>query len=441
MNEHPRRRDADSRRDHPGVILLITLVILVILSTLGYTLSARVAARRHRDQYIIDCGIARHACASGMKYALASVGDLQFELISRPNEPDFSDIFALTEEQYQKLLAQMAKYVAGKKLADSDSEVATTERSASEDGRTWLEDANDEDANTPLSTSTAAVEIPGPYGPPWPMVTRPIKFEIGSATVTIAVEDENAKYPLAWALLADDKLRDKAGAGWTNFCEWMGYASQEIADLNKDLATIGETKPFKLEFKTEMVEVPQPTTQRTRVTRTTSSRTVASRSTVRKKPVSVQEQIRNQNTEFSKLFHSSMLDTVLLSRPSIESDSRRESAMKYLGLWATRHVNINTAPRHVLEAALTFGSIANAPKIADAIIRQRKIKPVTDVNEIRQANLGYSDSIEACRDFLVTSSTVFTVRVTAISGAAQATAVAAVTKEGSKMQPIAVICD
>jgi len=32
------------------VILLITLVILVILSTLGYTLCAEVAARRHRDQ-------------------------------------------------------------------------------------------------------------------------------------------------------------------------------------------------------------------------------------------------------------------------------------------------------------------------------------------------------------------------------------------------------
>ena len=47
------------------MILLITLVILVILSTLGYTLCVQVAARRHRDQYVIDYSIARHACASG----------------------------------------------------------------------------------------------------------------------------------------------------------------------------------------------------------------------------------------------------------------------------------------------------------------------------------------------------------------------------------------
>jgi capsular exopolysaccharide synthesis family protein len=37
-----------------GVILLITLVILVILSTLGYTLCVQVAARRHRA-YWQDC--------------------------------------------------------------------------------------------------------------------------------------------------------------------------------------------------------------------------------------------------------------------------------------------------------------------------------------------------------------------------------------------------
>ena len=73
MNGHRHRQDRDNRRDPPGVILLITLVILVILSTLGYTLCVQVTARRHRDQYMIDYSIARHACASGMKYALASV--------------------------------------------------------------------------------------------------------------------------------------------------------------------------------------------------------------------------------------------------------------------------------------------------------------------------------------------------------------------------------
>ena len=74
MNECRHQEGPDNGRRRRGVILLVTLVILVILSTLGYTLCVQVAARRHRDQYMIDYCVARHACASGLKYALASVG-------------------------------------------------------------------------------------------------------------------------------------------------------------------------------------------------------------------------------------------------------------------------------------------------------------------------------------------------------------------------------
>ena len=107
-HRHAHRPGPSSRRDGRGVILLITLVVLVILATLGYTLTVRVAARRHRDQYIVDYCIAKHACASGLKYALSSMKTLEFSLISRPNEPDFSDVFAMSEPEYQKLLDQMA---------------------------------------------------------------------------------------------------------------------------------------------------------------------------------------------------------------------------------------------------------------------------------------------------------------------------------------------
>jgi hypothetical protein len=428
-------------------------VILVILATLGYTLSVRVAARRHRDQYIIDRTIARHACASGMRYALASLESLDFELISRPNEPDFSDVFALSEPEYQKLLLQMERYLAQKSLSDPNlaMDVPTQGKTKQKKPRPGyandINDVNDMDPNEGLAASRAKVEIPGPYGPPWPLVTAPVEFEIGSAKVRIEIEDENAKYPLGWAMLADEKLKDEAGAGWMTFCEWMGYTAQEIAELNRDLVTIGGTKPFKMEFKTETAEVPvPPTALRGRVTRPApgaagAAGAAVARRTVSKKPVSAQEQAQQQNKEFAKLFHSSIVNTALLSRPSIASDSRKESALKYLGLWATRQVNINTAPRHVLEAALSFGSVTNAPKIAKAIIEQRKIKPVADVNEIKQAVLGYSDSIEDCRDFLTTASTVFTIRITAVSGAARASAIAAVNKEGDKIEPIAVICD
>ncbi len=458
----PSRPARADRRERPGVILLVTLVILVVLATLGYTLTVRMAARRHRDQYIIDYCQAKHACASGLKYALASLGQLQIQLISRPNEPDFSDVFALSEEQYQKLLAQ----VDANSLTDSNAPPMTVQKgvrdaNSAQDGRrtrktksvkratarsaetlnAW--DIND--ANDPYSSGTAAmpprVEIPGPYGPPWPLVAEPIEFEIGSAKVRIVMEDENAKYPLGWTLLADEKRQAEAAVGWATFCEWMGYTTDEIGQLREDMARIGKIKPFKTEFKTETQAVTPATNPPSRVTRPTASPATSVRRTAAKKPVPPAVQIEQQNKEFAKLFHSSLVDADLLARPSIVSDTRQESALKYLGLWATRNVNVNTAPRQVLEAALAFGSLADAPKMAEAIIQKRKIKPIADVNELKQGLLGYSNSIDKCKDFVTTTSTIFTVRVTATSGVATVTAVAAVSKEGDKIKRIAVISD
>lgn len=428
-------RDRDDRRDYPGVILLITLVILVILSTLGYTLSVRVAARRHRDQYLIDCCKARHACASGLKYALASVDDLTFELISRPNEPDFSDVFALSEPEYQKLLDQVALNLAANNLGGVDFSDANFSE--------YQDDVNDaNDPNSRSSSSRESLEVPGPYGPRWPLVTEPVEFEVGSARVTIEIEDENAKYPLGWAILSDEKVQAEAGVGWATFCEWMGYTAGEIEQLKSDFSKMGKIKPFKTEFKTVARTVEPPASVRGRITRpTTRGASPAARRIPASRPVPAAVQMEQQTKEFARLFHSSLVDTDLLARPSIASDSRKESAMKYLGLWSTWQVNVNTAPRHVLEAALTFGSIADAPKIAEVIIRHRQMQPVRDVNELKQAAFANSDSIDRCRRFLTTTSHVFTIKVTAVSGVATATAVAAVSKEADKVKRIAVISD
>jgi len=444
-------RDRGDPRNCPGVILLITLVILVILSTLGYTLSVRVAARRHRDQYMIDCAKARYACASGLKFALTAMSTLQFQLVSRPNEPDFSDVFALSEPEYQKLLDQMAlKLAADSNLADNSRFTAdsnsTDVRPQKKPAR--IRDINDiNDVNDPNSQFFArpkGIEIPGPYGPRWPLVVEPIEFEVGSAKVMIEIEDENAKYPLGWVVMADEKTKAEAGVGWKTFCEWMGYTGSEIGQLQEDLTRIGEVKPFKTEFKPEaqaqVAEPPVPANQRGRITQP-GTRAAPARRTPAKKAVSPAEQMDQQNKEFAKLFHSSLINADLLARPSIKSDTRKESAMKYLGLWATRQVNVNTAPRHVLEAALTFGSIADAPKMAEAIIQRRQTKPITDVNEVKQIVLANATAIDKCRSFITATSTVFTIRVTATSGVATATALAAVSKEADKIKRIAIISD
>jgi type II secretory pathway component PulK len=100
-------------------------------------------------------------------------------------------------------------------------------------------------------------------------------------------------------------------------------------------------------------------------------------------------------------------------------------------------VNVNTAPRHVLEAAFTFAG--DQVQIAEEIIQRRRIEPFTDIQDLRTSLFRYSDSIGKCEKYITTSSRFFTIKVTAVSGAAKASTVIAITKDGKIVKRIAVI--
>ncbi|MFQ6034501.1 MAG: type II secretion system protein GspK [Sedimentisphaerales bacterium] len=415
--------------NQPGIVLLVTLVLLVVLATLGYTLSSRVAAQRHRDQYIIDYSQARYGCDSAVKYALATLQELNPQLISRPNEPDFSDLFALSQAEYQQLLAPWT--------AENATDMKDINDTNDVDYVDDINDINDIDRDE-LGYTT----IRGPYGPAWPFVTEPVEFEVGSATIRIEIEDENAKYPIGWMLLSEPEVQREATAGFEMFCEWMGLGSEQTDSLKDQLKQISQIKPFKLEFKPIKQTVRIPAAPRTTTSSAKSSkRTIrrTSRPRVTTKTITVSDQMAKQNADFTKLLHSSLIDTEVLARPYIEG--RKESALKYMGMWASRKVNINTAPRHVLEAAFAFGGISDAPKIAEQIIQRRRLKPFTDIEDLKQELLRYSDSIKKCEKYITTTSRFFTIKVTAISGVAKASATIAITKDGQKVKRIAIISD
>jgi len=428
-------------RNRPGVVLLVTLVLLVVLATLGYTLSSRVAAQRHRDQYIIDYSQARYACDSASKYAFATLQDLDPQLISRPNEPDFSDLFVLSEAEYKELLTQWA----AENASETEGIFGDIERIDSInniDNVADINDINDVDADEFGITDldVGSLTIPGPYGPPWPLVTDPVEFEIGSATVRIEIEDENAKYPIGWMLLNEPEVQREAQAGFEMFCEWMGIEVGQIDSLKDQLKQVGEIKPFSLEFQpiTKTVTI-TPATKPTTTSTKTSDRSIRRtyRTQVTKKTISASDQMVRQNADFAQLFHSSLIDTELLARPYIEG--RKESALKYVGMWASPKVNINTAPRHVLEAAFAFGGPSDAPKIAEEIIQRRRNSPFANIEDLKRDLLRHSDLIGKCEKYITTVSTFFTIRVTAVSGVAKASATIAITKDGQKVNRIAVI--
>jgi type II secretory pathway component PulK len=132
-----------------------------------------------------------------------------------------------------------------------------------------------------------------------------------------------------------------------------------------------------------------------------------------------------------------MLDRDILAIPLPGTGWRYESPLKYLGLWGSQKVNINTAPRHVLEAALTFGG--QAPEIAHEIIKARQEKSFKSIKELKDKFYGYSAEIEKAEPYLTTTSTFLAIKVTAVSGAAKTSSVATVVKKGKKIKKIGMI--
>jgi hypothetical protein len=416
-------------RSRPGIVLLITLVLLVVLATLGYTLSDRVASQRHRDQYIIDYSNARYGCDSAVKYALASLEDLDPELISRPNEPDFSDLFALDEIGYQELLAQWG----------IESQPYTFNSDKNYDDITDIDKLNGTDPNKNGMEgfiNPDSIVIRGPYGPPWPFVTEPVEFEIGTAKVRIEIEDENAKYPLGWALIKDPELGWEIEAGFETFCEMMRLDYMQIDSLRQQLKQVGKIKPFETTFKPKTKTVRTPITTRAKTTsKSRTSRTPRTR--IRRISVPVNKQISDQTTQFAQMFHSSLIDTEALAQPTIVAGDRKEYPLKYIGLWGTRQVNINTAPRHVLEAAFIFGG--NQVEIAEEIILQRQQEPFENLDDLKNKLSRYSSSIEKCTEYITTQSTYFMIRITSTSGVAKASSIIAIIKNGDRITKIGVI--
>jgi Tfp pilus assembly protein PilX len=457
-----RKTKYHSRRQ--GVVLLIALIVLVVLAGLGYTLMTRIAAQIHRDQYIIDYQNARYACDSALKYALTSLDGMAAKPISRPNEPDFSDVFAFTDEQYKQFLADWVATHPPEDIYDQ------YEQNADVNDVNFIQDSNTmnleqlfgdmNDANMSalfeqsgnMNDSNVAewyrdpnkLVVPGPYGPPWPLIKEPVELEIGNAKVTIEIEDENAKLPLVWGTNTDKDKQREVDAAMTTFCEWMNMSAEQRDNLTRDLKDIGQVKSYTA--GTPIAALPDvnsksstaPNAARQGLSRRSRRRT-APTAPEQPKPAAKGAQADVQINDFARLFHSSMIDTEQLAQPYIKTEQRTESVLKYISRWGATQVNVNSAPRQVLEAAFMFGG--DAPEVAEAIIKARHEKPFSDANDLQKRIYKYADSLRKSKDFITTASNVFTVKITAVSGVAQSSTTAAILMEGKEPRIIAIIAE
>ena len=462
-----------SSRQKSGAVLVLTIVVLVILTAVVWRVSSAISQWKHRLQYTIDYQNARYAAESGIKYALATIGEIDPNYVSRPNEPDFSDLFTMSDEEYKLMMERWAAqrgilfdansisksgFSTIKMNAGPLSDDNSTPSSMMTDIESMYSSGNINDANglnsyfsgMPSDANMQQAEslsLRGPYGPPWPYVTKPVELEFGDTgdtKVTIEIIDENAKLPLVWGISSDEQVKAETKAAIVTFCEWMQMKPSDIEPFIKELGDIKEVKAFTISLKPVVTVTVQPPTPAAadnaaksgtgrRPSRRTSSRRARTRTFQQTRPEI------GHTMDFAKIMHSQMVDLEMLAKPVNQDENRSESALKYISLWGASRVNINTAQRNVLEAAFMFGG--DAVVIADGIINERKVKPFKDIDDLTKRLFRYSGSIDKCKPYITTQSDFFSIRVKASSGIAEVCATAGVKKEQGKFQKIGIIIE
>ena len=391
-----------------------------------------------------------------MKYALSRVPKISLTLSEREDYPelfDFSDTFWMDREQYQEFLFKWADYQANY-VSEEDEMSSYPESSPPKmptgfmSGAQGMGDSNGMDITSLLENLRSqeymddydddyfdpnSIQIPGPYLAAWPNIIEPIEFEIGDAKITITIEDENAKMPLIWATLGGNKAsRATALASFETFCSWMNMEDEQIDQLLDELKEMAKHKEFKLAYRpTTVTEVVRPKIAKT------AGKTSARRrySAPVKRTVKKQREPEAHAGDFAKLIHSSIINIEALAMSTYDDSRPDENPLKYLGLWGAAKININTAPRHVLEAAFTFGG--EAEDIASEIIKLRREKPFETKKDLLDRLYGFSDSIKLAMPYITMNSEFMSIKVVATSGKAKSTSIAAVRKVGKNIKKVA----
>lgn len=456
---------AKASGNRTGVALLLTLMVLVILTGIVYSISTRITMRKHRQQYIIDYQKARYACDSGLKYAYAMIPTIDMTLKNReedfPELYDFSDIFWMNREQYDDLRMEWAIKQEEKlelEAMERDQSLQQSETPMRNTGMDEFFDAtydrmtgpNNLDYNRNRSRDMMfddeygygqdpnKVEIPGPYNVPWPYVIKPLEFKIGDAKIKITIEDENAKFPLIWATQGtEEEMDQRSEIALETFCDWMQMENEQIDNLKEQVLSTATHKQFRHVYKQITVkEVVRPKS----VTPKPTSRAIKRRRrTFTPKPATRTRRIRRGSEEhasdFAKLMHHSAIDLTELAMQVPDIEARSESPIKYLALWGSSKVNVNTAPRHVLEAAFSYGG--QSEEIAAEIIQMRRNKAFTNIEDLKKRLKYFDESIKQVTPYITMQSEYLTIKVTANYGKVTTTSIAAVLKTGKKFKKIA----
>lgn len=458
LNSMPKQKTNPVTKRPKGFALLVTVIVLVVLASLTAGLATRLTMAKRRQQYMINYQRARYGLDSGIKYILSEIPLTNFRIRPREEMPDFSDLFWMDQQQYTEMVTAWAATATDEQLESVMKENAAVESEPVDPADLLsqlasLFGAGDNTENADPNQFNIAedeqayiieidpndIQVPGPYGPPWPYVMEPIELEIGPCQVKITIEDENAKMPLSWLIANYEEDDKRAKYALESFGEWMRMQPEEIEALQVQCKEIYAEKAFRINAGPILIRQSSTAARRSAASRFRASRTnrrTSNRVVTQKRPAVA------HTTDFAKLFHSSLLDREELAEPIPDTGERVEMALKYLGLWGSQRVNINTAPRHVLQSAFMMATTWDeAVQMADEVILRRRGEPFKNVNTLKEIGMLDTDTFNQLRNYVTATSTFFKITVTSRHGNAHANAVLTVVKEGRQTETLMILYD
>jgi len=326
MRERSGRNSGGRRSRRRGITLLLTLIVLVLLAVVLVEFQTDATLHERTEQFRLDRLQCRYAAESGMIIGTAMIKQARQRRFERSAAPNPS--------------------------AEPNAPVGSLPAS---------------EPNVGTEPAALPPEPTAPERPAFVMIQRTL--EIGPATVTIEIHDENAKWPLLWLLRSPFDMgsaSDGAEKSLRRWAESLGVPFEVVRETVARAQVIGRPLPLPL--------APIQFTGGTdsgRLSIRGRRANYAERVAQTKKRYEIMTQFAAQ-WQYA-LTHdpkAQVLRQALAGRPG--------DYHEYLSPWGACQINLNTAPAELLYCA--FADLGLTAGQAQAIVDYRRQTPLGTPN-------------------------------------------------------------
>ena len=245
--------------------------------------------------------------------------------------------------------------------------------------------------------------------PPPPYIIDQRTRQIGLASVTIEVHDENAKWPLLWLIRSPlgssaSRAISLAEKSFLSLGALLDADKDAVKDLVDTAQRIGKT--LKLPPADTTVQLPGK--------RGKTSRSRRSRHRGYRRRLAERADQHKTMGQFAPQWYAQLKDnphTDAIGQPLL---GRSDNLLDHLGSWGNNRININTASPEVLHSA--FQELGLTLEHARAIVEHRNSTPFQRVRDVSQAADLDRTLTSALNKLCLVQSDVFSLHVVAQLG-------------------------